>query len=159
MFSKSANNKIRSIKIKNPKVIKIAIVISEWHEEITERLYNGAFSKLLEFGILEKNIKKTYVPGSFELIFAAKELIKKDYHAIITIGCIIKGETKHFEFISSAVVNGVKDLNILSDKPIILCITTDNNIEQSIDRSGGKNGNKGEDSALAALKMISINTN
>ncbi len=159
MFSKSANNKIRSIKIKNPKVIKIAIVISEWHEEITERLYNGAFSKLLEFGILEKNIKKTYVPGSFELIFAAKELIKKDYHAIITIGCIIKGETKHFKFISSAVVNGVKDLNILSDKPIILCITTDNNIEQSIDRSGGKNGNKGEDSALAALKMISINTN
>jgi 6,7-dimethyl-8-ribityllumazine synthase len=98
------------------------------------------------------------VPGSFELIFATKNLINKDYDAIISIGCIIKGETKHFDFISSAVVNGMKDLNIISNIPIILCVSTDDNIQQSIDRSGGKYGNKGEDSADAALKMILINS-
>ena len=74
------------------------------------------------------------------------------------MGCIIKGETKHFDFISAAVINGIKDLNIISEVPIILCISTDNNIEQSIDRSGGKVGNKGADSAEAALKMILINS-
>ena len=82
----------------------------------------------------------------------------KDYDALISIGCIIKGETKHFDFISDAVIKGIKDLNVLSDIPIILCVTTDNNIQQSIDRSGGKYGNKGEDSAEAALKMILINS-
>jgi 6,7-dimethyl-8-ribityllumazine synthase len=98
------------------------------------------------------------VPGSFELIFATKNLINKDYDAIISMGCIIKGETKHFDFISSAVVNGMKDLNIISNIPIILCVSTDDNIQQSIDRSGGKFGNKGADSADAALKMILINS-
>ena len=108
--------------------------------------------------MLEKNIHEINVPGSFELIFGTKTLIKQDYDAIISIGCIIKGETKHFDFISDAVVNGIKDLNILSDIPIILCVTTDDNIQQSIDRSGGKFGNKGEDAAEAALKMILVNS-
>ena len=120
--------------------------------------FEGALSKFTNYGVLEKNIDKIYVPGSFELIFATKNLIKKNYDAIITMGCIIKGETKHFDFISAAVINGIKDLNIISEVPIILCISTDNNIEQSIDRSGGKIGNKGADSAEAALKMILINS-
>jgi 6,7-dimethyl-8-ribityllumazine synthase len=148
----------RSISIDNPNKIKIACVISEWHNEITESFYNGALNKFSQYGVLEKNVDKIYVPGSFELIFATKNLINKDYDAIISVGCIIKGETNHFEFISSAVVDGIKDLNIISNIPIILCVTTDNNIQQSIDRSGGKFGNKGADSAEAALKMIMINS-
>ena len=155
---KTGKFKSRSIIINNPEEIKIACVISEWHNQITESFYNAAFTKLVELGVLEKNIDKIYVPGSFELIFATKNLIDKDYDAIISMGCIIKGETKHFDFISSAVVNGVKDLNIISDIPIILCVSTDDNIQQSIDRSGGKFGNKGADSAEAALKMIMINS-
>ena len=150
--------KTKSININNSKELKIACVISEWHNEITESFFEGALSKLTKYGVLEKNIDKIYVPGSFELIFATKNLIKKNYDAIITMGCIIKGETKHFDFISAAVINGIKDLNIISEVPIILCISTDNNIEQSIDRSGGKVGNKGSDSAEAALKMILINS-
>jgi 6,7-dimethyl-8-ribityllumazine synthase len=148
----------RSISIDNPNKIKIACVISEWHNEITESFYNGALNKFSQYGVLENNVDKIYVPGSFELIFATKNLINKDYDAIISMGCIIKGETNHFEFISSAVVDGIKDLNIISNIPIILCVTTDNNIQQSIDRSGGKFGNKGAHSAEAALKMIMINS-
>ena len=148
----------RSISIDNPNKIKIACVISEWHYEITESFYNGALNKFSQYGVLENNVDKVFVPGSFELIFATKNLINKDYDAIISMGCIIKGETNHFEFISSAVVDGIKDLNIISNIPIILCVTTDDNIQQSIDRSGGKFGNKGADSAEAALKMIMINS-
>tara|TARA_B100001063_G_scaffold175676_1_gene164641 strand:- start:1473 stop:1955 length:483 start_codon:yes stop_codon:yes gene_type:complete len=154
----TGQNLTRSFKINNPEDIKIACVVSEWHHEITDNLLTGAKKKLLSYGLLEKNIHEINVPGSFELIFGTKTLIKKDYDAIISIGCIIKGETKHFDFISDAVVNGIKDLNIQSNIPIILCVTTDDNIQQSIDRSGGKFGNKGDDAAEAALKMILVNS-
>ena len=154
----TGNNLTRPFKILNPEKIKIACIISEWHNEITENLFIGAKNKLVKTGLLLENIHEIYVPGSFELIFGAKSLIKKDYNAIIAIGCVIKGETKHFDFISSAIVNGIKDLNIISDIPIILCVNTDDNVQQSIDRSGGKYGNKGEDSAEAALKMILLNS-
>ena len=153
----TGQNLTRSFKINNPEDIKIACVVSEWHYEITKNLLTGAKDKLFSYGLLEKNIHEINVPGSFELIFGTKTLIKKNYDAIISIGCIIKGETKHFNFISHAVVNGIEDLNILSDIPIILCVSTDDNIQQSIDRSGGKFGNKGEDAAEAALKMILVN--
>ena len=159
MTAKKTGNIIsRSIKINNPEKIKIACVISQWHTEITESFYSGALNRFSEYGISDINIDKIYVPGSFELIFATKNLINKDYDAIISMGCIIKGETKHFDFISSAVVNGMKDLNIISSIPIILCVSTDDTIQQSIDRSGGKLGNKGADSADAALKMILLNS-
>ena len=154
----TGQNLTRSFEINNPEEIKIACVVSEWHHEITENLLTGAKNKFLSYWLLEKNNHEINVPGSFELIFGTKTLIKQDYDAIISIGCIIKGETKHFDFISDAVVNGIKDLNILSDIPIILCVTTDDNIQQSIDRSGGKFGNKGEDAAEAALKMILVNS-
>ena len=137
---------------------RFGVVSSEWNPEIINRLLDGAFDFFDTIGLNKKNILHHKVPGSFELIFATKNLINKDYDAIISIGCIIKGETKHFDFISSAVVNGMKDLNIISNIPIILCVSTDDNIQQSIDRSGGKYGNKGEDSADAALKMILINS-
>ena len=136
--------------------LKIACVVSEWHNEITEKLFMGAKNILIKNGVQEKNISKINVPGSFELIFACKSLINKNIDAVIAIGCIIQGETRHFEFVSNAVLNGIKDLNIISDIPIILCVSTDDNISQSIDRSGGRY-NKGEDSAIAALKMITFN--
>ena len=156
MCAKQIFNNNSDLSIENPNKLKIACVISDWHNEITEKLFDGAKSTLIKNGILEKNIAKINVPGSFELIFACKNLIDKNFDAVIAIGCIIQGETRHFEFVSNAVIDGIKDLNIISDIPIILCVSTDDNINQSIDRSGGKY-NKGEDSAIAALKMIKFN--
>ena len=156
MCAKQIFNNNSDLSIENANKLKIACVISDWHNEITEKLFDGAKSTLIKNGILEKNIAKINVPGSFELIFACKNLIDKNFDAVIAIGCIIQGETRHFEFVSNAVIDGIKDLNIISDIPIILCVSTDDNINQSIDRSGGKY-NKGEDSAIAALKMIKFN--
>jgi len=156
MCAKQIFNNNTDLSIENPNKLKIACVISDWHNEITEKLFNGAKNTLIKNGILEKNIAKINVPGSFELVFACKNLIDKNFDAVIAIGCIIQGETRHFEFVSNAVIDGIKDLNIISDIPIILCVSTDDNINQSIDRSGGKY-NKGEDSAIAALKMIKFN--
>ena len=156
MCAKQIFNNNSDLSIENANKLKIACVISDWHNEITEKLFNGAKNTLIKNGILEKNIAKINVPGSFELIFACKNLIDKNFDAVIAIGCIIQGETRHFEFVSNAVIDGIKDLNIISDIPIILCVSTDDNINQSIDRSGGKY-NKGEDSAIAALKMIKFN--
>ena len=156
MCAKQIFNNNTDLRIENPNKLKIACVISDWHNEITEKLFDGAKSTLIKNGILEKNIAKINVPGSFELIFACKNLIDKNFDAVIAIGCIIQGETRHFEFVSNAVIDGIKDINIISDIPVILCVSTDDNINQSIDRSGGKY-NKGEDSAIAALKMIKFN--
>ena len=156
MCAKQIFNNNTDLSIENPNKLKIACVISNWHNEITEKLFNGAKNTLIKNGILEKNIAKINVPGSFELIFACKNLIDKNFDAVIAIGCIIQGETRHFEFVSNAVIDGIKDINIISDIPVILCVSTDDNINQSIDRSGGKY-NKGEDSAIAAVKMIKFN--
>ena len=156
MCAKQIFNNKTDLSIENPNKLKIACVISDWHNEITEKLFNGAKNTLIKNGILEKNIAKINVPGSFELIFACKNLIDKNFDAVIAIVCIIQGETRHFEFVSNAVIDGIKDINIISDIPVILCVSTDDNINQSIDRSGGKY-NKGEDSAIAALKMIKFN--
>ena len=156
MSAKQSEDFVKDFNVINPEKLKIACVVSEWHSDITDKLFNGAVKMFKKKAIPEKNISKISVPGSFELIFACKNLIHKNFDAVIAIGCIIQGETRHFEFVSNAVVNGIKDLNIISDIPIILCVSTDDNINQSIDRSGGK-FNKGEDSAIAALKMITFN--
>ena len=156
MCAKQIFNNNSDLSIENANKLKIACVISDWHNEITEKLFDGAKNTLKKNGILEKNISKINVPGSFELVFACKNLIDKNFDAVIAIGCIIQGETRHFEFVSNAVIDGIKDLNIISDIPVILCVSTDDNINQSIDRSGGKY-NRGEDSAIAALKMIKFN--
>jgi 6,7-dimethyl-8-ribityllumazine synthase len=153
MLSQDSNN--INVKITNPEKLKITLVVSEWHSEITNKLFNGAKNLLIKNGLLEENIKRLDVPGSFELIYGSRMAQNNDQHAVIAIGCVIKGETPHFDFISSAVSTGIKDLNILYKTPVIFCVLTDNNIEQSLERSGGKYGNKGEDSALAALKLIS----
>jgi len=133
---------------------KIGLVKSIWNIEITNRFYEGCYNTLLKYGVKKNNIITKEVPGSFELIHGAKVIVKENVDVVILIGCIIKGETPHFEFISQAVTNGVKDLNIKYDIPFIFCVSTDLNISQSLERSGGKFGNKGTDSALAALQLI-----
>ena len=135
---------------------KIGIVVSEWNKDITSNLLNGAQDKLIELGVKNKNIKISWVPGSFELVYGCKELSKQNLDAIIAIGCVIKGQTDHYDFICKAVSNGIMQLNISCTIPIIFCVLTDHNKNQSLARSGGKFGNKGVEAAIAALKMISI---
>ncbi len=143
--------------IPNAKHFRFGIVVSEWNDSITENLFKGASQTLLENGALENNITRLNVPGSFELIYGCKHLLRKgEFDAVIAIGCVIQGETKHFDFVCEAVSQGIKDLNIQYDVPTIFCLLTDNSLQQSIDRSGGKLGNKGIECAIAAIKMVNL---
>ncbi|REE79946.1 6,7-dimethyl-8-ribityllumazine synthase [Lutibacter oceani] len=143
--------------IPNAKNFRFGIVVSEWNADITDNLYLGAKQALLENGASESNIIKWDVPGSFELIYGCKKMIEtQKLNAIIAIGNVIQGETKHFDFVCDGVTQGIKDLNIKYDVPIIFCVLTDNNKQQSLDRSGGKHGNKGIESAIAAIKMAAL---
>lgn len=136
---------------------RIAILISEWHIEITEALYEGALKTLVKSGVKSKNIFKKYVPGSFELPLAAQFFAKqKNIDAVICLGCIIQGETKHFDFIAQSVANGIMDVGLKFNKPVIFGVLTPNNEQQAIDRTGGKYGNKGDEAAFAALKMLAL---
>jgi 6,7-dimethyl-8-ribityllumazine synthase len=137
--------------------MKIGIVVSQWNNKITDGLYNGAITTLIESGISENNIEKIEGPGSFELIFGAKILSRKDVDAIICLGSVIQGETKHFDYVCQAVSNGIKDLNISIDIPVIFGVLTDNTMEQALNRSGGKHGNKGVEAAVTAIKMVHLN--
>jgi len=149
----------KNLDLLNGSSLKICIVVSKWNSQITEALYKASCSKLKNLGVKSKNIIRINVSGSFELIFGCKLAIKGKPDSIIAIGSLIKGETKHFDFISNAVTNGIKDLNILFDIPIIFSVLTDNNMEQAINRSGGKYGNKGEEAAIAAVEMALLNNN
>ena len=135
---------------------KITIIVSEWNKSITNSLKSAAIETLISLKVNPENIKTIYVPGSFELIYGAKLAQEKNPDAVIVIGSIIQGETKHFDFICNAVSNGIKDLNIQNKVPIIFCVLTDYNLKQAQDRSGGKHGNKGIEAAIAALKMSKI---
>lgn len=140
--------------IPNAKNFRFGIIVSEWNDHITEGLFSGAVAALLDCGALQENIIRWNVPGSFELIYASKKMIETQKpDVVITIGSVIKGETQHFDFVCDGVTQGIKDLNVLSDVPVIFCVLTDNNEQQSIDRSGGIHGNKGTEAAIAAIKM------
>ncbi len=144
-------------KVPNAKNFRFGIVVSEWNENITENLSDGAIEALLENGALSENIIKWYVPGSYELIYGTKKMIEsQNLDAVIAIGSVIKGETKHFDFVCDGVTQGLKDLNIKYDTPTIFCVLTDDTMEQSIARSGGIHGNKGIECAIAAIKMAAI---
>ncbi len=143
--------------IPNAKDFRFGIVVSEWNDKITNGLFAGAEAALLDCGALPENIIRWNVPGSFELVYGSKRMIdtqKPD--VVIAIGCVIKGETMHFEFVCEGVTQGIKDLNINTDVPVIFCLLTDNNEQQSMDRSGGKHGNKGVEAAIAAIKMADL---
>ncbi len=144
--------------IPNAKEFRFGLVVSEWNENITEGLYQGALKVLLENDVLERKIVRWNVPGSFELIYGCKKM-QESYDmldAIIAIGSVIEGETKHFDFVCQGVSQGIKDLNVLHDIPVIFCVLTDQNMQQAIDRSGGKHGNKGAEAAVAAIKMAQL---
>ena len=139
---------------------RFGIVVSEWNPDITQNLHDGAKSTLLEHGALEENIKAIKVPGSFELVYGCKQLlVHHDLDAVIAIGIVIRGETEHFTFVCEGVTQGIKDLNIKFDTPTVFCVLTDNTKQQSIDRSGGKHGNKGVECAVAAIKMAALKQN
>ena len=156
-MSRVENNNTYNEKDLNGSSLKISIVVSMWNSEITESLYRASFQKLIKLGVKSKNINRINVSGSFELIFGCKFAMKYKPDVIIAIGSLIRGETKHFDFISDAVTNGIKDLNILFDIPVIFSVLTDNTMEQAINRSGGKYGNKGEESGIAAVEMALLN--
>lgn len=140
--------------IPNAKALRFGIVVSEWNPDITEKLLEGAIATLKEHGASDNNIITQWVPGSFELIFGCSQMLKtEELDAVIAIGNVIRGETEHFTFVCEGVTQGIKDLNLAYDVPTIFCVLTDNNKQQSIDRSGGKHGNKGVECAVAAIKM------
>ena len=144
--------------IPNAKNFRFGIVVSEWNPNITEGLFQGAFDALLENGVIKENIVRWNVPGSFELIYGCKKM-QQSYDmldAIIAVGNVIQGETKHFDFVCEGVSQGIKDLNVQNDIPVIFCVLTDNTMQQSIERSGGIHGNKGTEAAIAAIKMAQL---
>lgn len=133
---------------------RFGIVVSEWNEEITGALGSGAKEAFLELGCFTQNIHFHHVPGSFELPIGAKLLIESQkLDAVVAIGSVIQGETRHFEFVCQAVAQGVKDVSLQTGVPVIFCVLTDDTFEQAKDRSGGRHGNKGVEAAVAAVKM------
>jgi 6,7-dimethyl-8-ribityllumazine synthase len=143
--------------VPNAKDFRFGIVVSEWNDTITEGLYKGAVEAFTENQVPSEHIIRWNVPGSFELIYGAKKMLQtQNVDAIIVIGCVIQGQTKHFDFVCEGVTQGIKDLNVQTDIPVIFCVLTDNTMQQSIDRSGGIHGNKGTEAAIAAIKMAYI---
>ncbi len=134
---------------------RFAVVVAEWNSEVTEKLYEGAYSTLIENGVLVENIVRANVPGSFELSFGAQLFAQKpNIDAVIALGCVIQGETKHFDFICQAVANGLTNVSLKYNKPVIFGVLTPNNQQQALDRAGGVHGNKGDEAAITAIKML-----
>jgi len=147
----------------NPELIPDAenmtfgIVVSEWNSEITEALKDGAIGALLKHQVERENITVEYVPGSFELPLAAQWMLAHlEVDAVICIGSIIQGETRHFDFICQAVTTGISQLNFSYSRPVIFGVLTTNNMQQAIERAGGSHGNKGVEAAIAAVKMVHL---
>ena len=137
---------------------RFGIVVSEWNPDVTGCLLDGAVETLLKFGVGKDDIIIEYVPGSFELTYGAKIIIEKEkLDAVIVLGCVIQGETPHFTFVCDSVTKGVTELNLTHNVPVIFGLLTTNTLEQAKARSGGRHGNKGDEAAITALKMIALN--
>ena len=150
-------SKIESFELTNPDQIKIGIVIAEWNSKITNRLLSGANEALESLGVNKENIQTHYVPGTFELPLGAQYLFDKNaVDGIICIGCVIQGETKHFDYVCQGATNGIMSMGLRYNKPATFCVLTDKNEQQSMERSGGKHGNKGIECAISCLKMIQL---
>ncbi|MDR0414199.1 MAG: 6,7-dimethyl-8-ribityllumazine synthase [Prevotellaceae bacterium] len=143
--------------IPSAKEMHFGIVVSEWNTEITSKLLTGAYNTLLKHEAKEKNIIVKWVPGSFELPLGA-QLIAENYKvdAVICLGCVIQGETRHFDFICSAVSTGIMQLNLAYELPFIFGLLTPDSMQQAQDRTEGKYGNKGNEAAAAAIKMVAM---
>ncbi|TAF33255.1 MAG: 6,7-dimethyl-8-ribityllumazine synthase [Cytophagales bacterium] len=136
---------------------KIAVIVAEWNPSVTQAMREDAEKTLLKNGVQTGNILTLNVPGSFELTAAAAMVARNaNYHAIICLGCVIQGETKHFDFICSSVAQGLTDLGIRYAMPVIFGVLTTNALEQALVRSNGQHSRKGEEAAIAALKMLHL---
>lgn len=134
---------------------KFAIVVAEWNEEITEPLFQGAYNALIELGAKKQNILRKTVPGSFELPLAAQWMAeKKEVAGVICLGCVIQGDTPHFDYVCQAVAYGIMKVSLKTNKPVAFGVLTTLNKKQAMDRAGGKLGNKGEEAALTVVKML-----
>lgn len=136
---------------------KVGIVVAEWHREMTDILCQGAIDTLLQHGIKKENIFRNTVPGSFELTLGAQFLaLQPEIDAVICLGIVIKGDTKHDDYINHAVANGLTNVSLKFNKPVAFGLVTTNNLEQAKDRTGGKHGNKGVEAAAAVIHMLSF---
>lgn len=144
--------------VPNGKPYKIGIIHAEWNNNITDALTDGAYETLLKHGVEATNIVKVSVPGTFELTTAADTMLStnKSYDAVICIGCVIQGETRHFDFICDAVSNGLTNVSLKHGKPVIFSVLTTNDMQQAQERAGGKHGNKGIEGAVTAIKMCDL---
>ena len=137
--------------------MRFGIVVAEWNNDVTEALYKGAEKTLLKHGVKPKNIVKRYVPGTFELTLGAQLMAETgEVDAVIVLGTVIQGETRHFDFICQGVTQGITELNIKYNLPFIFGVLTTDNKQQALDRSGGKHGNKGDEAAVTAIKMVEL---
>ena len=137
---------------------RFGIVVAEWNSEITNAMAQGAVDTLLKYNVEEEDIVLVHVPGSYELTCGADQMLIHDdtLDAVICIGCVIQGETRHFDFICQAVSQGLTNVSLKHEKPVIFSLLTTNTFEQAKDRSGGKHGNKGIEGAVTALKMAAL---
>jgi len=136
---------------------RFGIVAAEWNEQITEALYSGAYQTLINAGADREKIERINVPGTFELSLGSQWMAERsDMDAIICIGCVIRGETKHFDFICNAAAGGITNVSLKFNKPVIFGVLTPNSMKQALDRAGGKYGNKGDEAATTAIKMLEV---
>ena len=139
--------------------VTVGIVVAEWNKHITEKLLEGACNTLEKHGVKAENIFVKRVPGSFELTFGAKKMAEtKEVDAVIVLGCVVRGDTPHFDYVCSGVTHGITELNLMYDIPFIFGLLTTDTMQQSEDRAGGKYGNKGDEAAVTALKMVNCNS-
>jgi 6,7-dimethyl-8-ribityllumazine synthase len=145
------------IDVPSAKGYKFGIIVSQWNAQVIGALYEGAYLALLKHGAQEDDIQTIKVPGSYELTSGADILLSnKKMDAVICLGCVIQGETPHFTFICDAVANGVSNVSIKHNKPVVFGVLTTDNLQQAMDRAGGKHGNKGEEAAITAILMAEI---
>ena len=154
--------------IKKVSTQQYAIAVADWNSKITHSLLQGAIDSLVENGVELSQIKIVHVPGTFELTFAAKQLLDDyyciidsikvhKYSAIIVLGCVIQGDTPHFDYVCQGVTYGISNLNTRTDGcPVIFGVLTTNTLQQALDRAGGVHGNKGVEAAITAIKMANI---
>lgn len=158
MSSKKTNlSETRSFFVDHADKMRIGILVSEWNEEVTSELLKGALLSLEKYGVALPNIIVHKVPGSFELTVGASMMASSmDVHAIICLGCIIQGETRHFEFIAQSVANGITQVGVKYNIPVVFGVLTTDTHQQAMDRAGGKHGNKGDEAAVTAIKMVGL---
>jgi len=133
---------------------RVGIVVAEWNEAVTGALLAGCQDTLTEAGVKKENILTKFVPGTFELALGAQQLCAQNFDAVVCLGCVVQGETRHFDFICDAAAQGIMRVGLDSNKPVIFGVLTTDNQEQAIERAGGKHGNKGSEAAYTALRML-----